>query len=434
MFSRKMIKNNQLSIGLNMFRPASLFIGLRYTRAKKRNHFISFISLMSMLGIALGVLVLITVLSVMNGFDREIQRQIFAMVPPITVTSEFFQVSDWQQAEKRLLQMKDVQAVAPFVTGQVLLSHDGVVQPAIVNGILPQAEKKISQLEKSMVQGQLTQLAAGKYGIILGAALADKLGATLLDKIMVITPRASFSPAGMLPRFRRFTVVGIFQAGDGFGFDSGLGFMHLTDAQKLFQLGTSVSGIHVQVPNMWSAPTIARTLSHYLGPTARVSNWTDQLGDIFHVVGLEKTMMFFILLLIVIVAIFNLVCTLVMVVNDKEADIAILRTLGATPHHIQEIFIVQGAIIGLVGTLLGVVSGVALSLHVTQVVDFIGGIFHVTFLTPSAYFGLSHLPSELQWGDVLRISSLTIVLSLLATLYPAFRASRVEPAEALRYE
>jgi len=417
-----------------MFRPAAIFIGLRYTRAKKRNHFISFISLMSMLGIALGVLVLITVLSVMNGFDREIQKQVFSMVPPITVSNYNARVAQWQSASKLLMKHSEIQAVAPFVAGQGLLTHAGIVQPVMVNGILPELEKKITALNSDIIAGNLADLLPDKFGIVLGADLAARLAVMPGDAVVLMIPEATLSPAGVLPRFKRFKVVAIFQAGSGFGFDGQLAFIHLNDAQKLYQLKDNVTGLHLKIADAYAAPRLTRVLAKELGDTATVSDWTDQFGEFFHAVSLEKTMMFFILMLIVGVAVFNLVCTLVMVVNDKESDIAILRTFGATPRMIMQIFVVQGAIIGVIGTLLGVLSGVALATHVTVVVDAIERLFHVELLTSSVYFGLTHLPSDLQWSDVLHIASFALILSFSATLYPAFRAARIQPVEALRYE
>lgn len=417
-----------------MFSPVSLFVGFRYLRAKKRSQFISFISLMSVIGIALGVVVLITVLSVMNGFDREIQRQVFSMVPPVTVSTTDYQVRNWRTVEKFLQKYPSVTAVAPFVTGQVLLSHGTVVQPAVMNGILPATEKKITTLASVMTDGSLDSLTPGQFNLILGAELAERLAVVPGEKITVITPELSVSPAGMLPRFKRFTVSGIFRAGNGFGFDSGLAFISLADAQALFRTGESVSGIHVRTANPWQAQVFSRGLAQKLGWPVRVTNWTDQFGEFFHAVALEKTMMFFILLLIIAVAAFNLVCTLVMAVSEKQADIAILRTLGATPGTILRIFVVQGFAAGLLGTLMGVAGGVLLSLHVGELVSWIETTFHVELLSSSVYFGVTRLPSSLDWQDVLHVSLAALVMSLVATLYPALRAARIQPAEALRYE
>lgn len=416
-----------------MFKPAALFIGLRYTRAKRRNHFISFISVVSMIGIALGVMVLITVLSVMNGFDQEIRNRVFSMVPPITITNNEGYVAGWQGLQKSLNQLPYVSASAPFVMGEVLLSYGSGVQPALVNGILPAEEKNMSELADKMVQGQLSNLQPGRFGIVLGENLANLLGASLGDKITVFVPQVTLSPAGVLPRAKRFTVVGIFRVGSGFGFDRGLGFIHLNDAQRLLSIGDYVTGLHVNTPDVYRAPMIAHQLMTQLAPSANVSTWADQFGEFFHAVQLEKTMMFFILLLIVAVAAFNLVASLVMVVNEKQSDIAILRTFGATPGMIMNIFVIQGGLIGVFGTLIGVITGLLLAYNVTDIVNWIEHVFHVQFLSSSVYF-VNYLPSKIEWTDVVEISIASLFLSLIATLYPAWRASKMDPVESLRYE
>lgn len=416
-----------------MFRPVAMFIGLRYTRAKKRNHFISFISLMSMFGIALGILVLITVLSVMNGFDQEIKKRVFSMVPPISVASLMDTVSNWKEVQSDLDKMPVITGTAPYINGQVMITNSGLVQPAMLTGIFPEDDGKVSHLADKMVQGELKDLVAGRFGVILGEELATRLNAVLGDKITVMVPQATLSPAGVIPRFKRFTVVGVFRAGSGFGFDLGIAFINLTDAQRLFQLNNAVTAVYANINDVYAAPMVSEQIAKGLGPSARVMNWTQQFGEYFHAVSLEKKMMFFILLLIIAVAVFNLVCTLVMVVNEKEADIAILRTLGATPRMVMMIFVVQGAIIGVVGTMIGVVGGIALALNVTTVVNWIEQVFHVQFLSSSVYF-VNYMPSKLEWDDVWRIAACALSLSLLATLYPAWRASCTEPVEALRYE
>lgn len=416
-----------------MFRPAALFIGMRYTRAKRRNHFISFISLVSMIGIALGITVLITVLSVMNGFDLEIKKRVFSMVPPITLTSNTGYLGDWQDLQKFIAQDPAITNTAPFVTGEVLLNNSGYTQPAILSGILPDEEKKVSEVSTKMSEGQLTDLEAGTFGIVLGEALAASLNAKIGDKITVVTPQVSFSPAGMVPRYKRFTLVGTFRAGSGFGFDKSLGFIHLNDAQKLLNLGSNVTGLHLKTENVFAAPQIASNLRTHLTSTDVVSTWADQFGEFFHAVQLEKTMMFFILLLIIAVAAFNLVSTLMMVVSEKESDIAILRTFGATPRTIMSVFIVQGAIVGIFGTLLGILGGVALAWNVTVIVNAIQNIFHVQFLSSNVYF-VDYLPSHIEFWDVAEICIASLVLSLLATIYPAWRASKMDPVESLRYE
>jgi len=414
-----------------MFNPVSLFIGLRYTRAKRRNHFISFISLASTIGIALGITVLITVLSVMNGFDKEIKKRVFTMVPPITLTPTT--AINWQDFQKKLSTYPDIKSTAPFINGEVLLSYAGNTQPAILSGIVPSEESKVSKVETKIVQGEFNDLKPGQFGIILGENLAIALNASIGDKITVVTPQASISPAGVLPRFKRFIVAGIFRAGNGFGFDRGLGFIQLKDAQTLFVMDNQVSGFHVNISNIFAAQKIAQQLRRELSPSITVSTWADQFGDFFHAVQLEKTMMFFILLLIIAIAAFNLVSTLIMVVSEKEPDIAILRTFGATPNTIMRIFIVQGGLIGIFGTLLGLLGGLLLAYNVTDIVNWIEHVFHVQFLSSNVYF-VDYLPSEILFSDVIKICIASLILSLIATIYPAWRASKMDPVESLRYE
>lgn len=416
-----------------MFRPVSLFIGLRYTRAKRRNHFISFIAMFSMIGIALGVAVLITVLSVMNGFDKEIRERVFSMVPAITVGSVTGYVSNWKSLQKDMAGFPKVIASAPFATGEILINYSGSVQASLLTGILPDEEKSITQLGNKMVQGKLANLQSGSFGIVLGEDLANALHANMGDKVTVVTPQVSMSPAGVIPRFKRFTVVGIFRAGSGFGFDRGMVFIHLQDAQKLLALGDNVTGLHLAVEDAYHSPLLARHMMSQLSPMATVTTWADQFGEFFRAVQMEKTMMFLILLLIVAVAAFNLVSTLVMVVNEKNSDIAILRTFGATPGMIMRIFIVQGGLIGVFGTLLGVVGGILLASNVTEIVNMIEQVFHVQFLSANVYF-VNYLPSVIQWSDVMKIGLASLLLSLSATVYPAWRAAKLDPVEALRYE
>lgn len=416
-----------------MFRPAAIFIGLRYTRAKRRNHFISFISLVSMIGIALGVMVLITVLSVMNGFDKEIRSRVFSMVPAMTVTSPIDVMHGWPSVQQSIARYPGVVASAPFVTAEVLINYGGSVQPAMINGILPEQETKVTALGDKMISGKLNLLKPGEFGIVLGESLADALNATVGDKVTVVTPQVSLSPAGVMPRFKRFTVVGLFRAGNGFGFDRGLGFVALSDGQKLMGMGDGVSGLHVSINNVYAAPFTAQKIMNTLEPEMMVSTWADQFGEFFHAVQLEKTMMFLILLMIVAVATFNLVSTLVMVVNEKQSDIAILRTFGATPSTIMSIFMVQGGLIGVFGTLMGVVGGLLLAHNATAIVNTIQTVFHVQLISSDVYL-VNYLPSDIQWPDVVKISMASLVMSLLATLYPAWRASKMDPVESLRYE
>jgi lipoprotein-releasing system permease protein len=414
-----------------MFKPLAVYIGLRYTRAKKKNHFVSFISLSSMLGIGLGVMVLITVLSVMNGFDDEIHKRFFGMAPEITVSGVDGKLNNWLELEDKLLAFHGVKAVAPYVGGQGLLTHEGQVLPIILTGILPEKEQQVTHLEDKLLVGNMANLSP--FGIILGRSLADSLGAMIGDKVTIMIPVATVTPAGMIPRFKRFTVAGIFSAGAGFNFDTKLAFIHLNDAQKLFQLGDEVSGLKMKISNIYEAPEMSVELSKKLGEDYQVGNWTDQFGAFFHAVKMEKTMMFLILLLIIAVAAFNLVSSLVMVVNDKQSEIAILRTIGATPATILSIFIVQGMLVGAVGTLLGLLGGVILASNATHLVNWLQTLFHIQVLSSNIYF-VDFLPSKIMMSDLVQVCSLAMLMSFLATIYPAFRASRTVIAEALHYE
>ena len=416
-----------------MYRPLALYIGLRYTRAKRKNHFISFISATSMIGIALGVAVLITVLSVMNGFDYEIHKRFFGMAPEITLNQLSGKIENWRALQKNIEHSVPLQASAPFVGGQGLLVAHGRVVPAITTGILPFEEARLLDIESKMIAGHLDDLKAHKFGIILGQTIANTLGLLVGDPVTLMIPKVNMTLAGALPRFKRFTVVGIFAAGSGFNFDSSLAFIHLQDAQKLFEMGEAVSGLRIKIQNVYDAPRIALELQKHLPADFQVGNWTEQFGAFFKAIQMEKTMMFLILLLIVAVAAFNLISSLVMIVNDKQAEIAILRTLGARPRMILAIFIIQGAFVGCLGTCIGVVSGIYLSLHATEFVNAIQNFLHIRFLSSSVYF-VDYLPSKLEIPDVIHVTGIALLMSLLATLYPAWRASKTEPAEALRYE
>ncbi|TAK74504.1 MAG: lipoprotein-releasing ABC transporter permease subunit, partial [Gammaproteobacteria bacterium] len=366
-------------------------------------------------------------------FDREIQKRVFSMVPPITVGSVTGYIADWPEVQKIVMESPHILASAPFATGEALLNYSGTTQPALITGILPSEEEKVSELGDKMVKGKLTDLRAGKFGIVLGENLANRLEANVGDKVTIMTPQVTLTPAGVIPRYKQFTVVGIFRAGSGFGFDLGLGFVHLTDAQKLFALGNNVTGLHLSIQDVYAAPRMAREIMNQLSANASISTWADQFGDFFHAVQLEKTMMFFILLLILAVAAFNMVSTLVMVVSEKQSDIAILRTFGATPGMIMNIFIVQGGLVGVIGTLLGVIGGVLLAWNVTDIVNWIEHVFHVQLLSSSVYF-VNYLPSKIEWTDIVKISLAALLLSLIATIYPAWRASKLDPVESLRYE
>jgi len=414
--------------------PYELFIGLRYTRAKRRNHFISFISLTSMLGIALGVAALITVLSVMNGFQEELRTRILGVASHLQISGSDNTLADWARVANFVRGSPQVQAAAPYIMAQGMLSFGQAVQGAVVRGILPADEDKVAELGSHMKAGKLSDLRAGEFGIVLGAELAQSLGAGLGDKVVVMAPQGQFTPAGVVPRLKQFRVVGIFQVGM-YEYDASLALIHMDDAAKLYRMGDKVSGVRLKLADLYQAPRVARELAAQLGRSGAyyISDWTEQHANFFRAVQMEKRVMFVILTLIVAVAAFNIVSTLVMAVTDKRADIAILRTFGASPRSIMKIFIVQGALIGFVGTLLGAVGGVLLALNIETVVPFIEHISGIQFLAKDVYY-ISELPSNLQWGDVAVITVLSLVLSLLATLYPSWRAARTNPAEALRYE
>lgn len=414
-----------------MFRPLELSIGLRYTRARRRNHFVSFITLISILGIALGVTALITVLSVMNGFERELQSRILGFASDVTVRSFNGGLQNWRALEKDIKKVPGVVGVAPFVQGEAMITAGRAVSGAVLRGILPQQEGAVSQVGKDMVAGSLQALEPGRFRIVLGKDLAAYLGASVGDHVTVITPDATVTPAGVLPRFRRFTVAGIFSAGM-YQYDRSMAFLNLRDAARLFQVD-GVTGLRIKVVKVMQAPEVSARIRAMLGPNYWVTDWTQENANFFHAVQTEKTAMFVILFLIVAVGVFNIVSTLVMVVNDKQADIAILRTLGMSPGQIMRIFIVQGTLIGLIGVLVGVGGGVALSLNVETIVPAIEKAFHVQFLSPQVYY-ISQLPSHLEWSDVWHIGVIAFVLTVLATIYPARRAARTRPAEALRYE
>jgi lipoprotein-releasing system permease protein len=411
--------------------PYELFIGLRYTRAKRRNHFISFISLISMLGIGLGVMALIVVLSVMNGFQKEIRARILGVTPHLQVIGDG-QLDGWKQVLKTVEAHPEVRAAAPYVNGQGMLSLGENVEGVMVRGILPDAEQKLTALGDKMKKGALTDLKAGEFGIVLGTDLARSMGAHVGDSVLLISPQGQFTPAGMLPRLKRFHVVGIFEIGMS-PYDNSLALIHLNDAQKLYRLGAAVTGISGSLHNLDLAPQVAFELGRSVPQDTFLTDWTRQNANYFAVVAMEKKMMFIILSLIVLVAAFNIVSTLVMAVTDKQADIAILRTLGASPKSIMQIFMVQGMLIGLIGMAAGVLGGVLLALNIGTIVPFIENLFGVQFLAKEFYY-ISELPSDLQKGDVIVVASMSFFISLFATLYPSWRASKVQPAEALRYE
>ena len=414
------------------------FVGLRYTRAKRNNHFISFISMTSMVGIALGVAALIVVLSVMNGFQKELRTRILGVASHLEITSMSNTLGDWQSLANFTAKQPHVLATAPYISAQAMLSFDRGVQGAIVRGVLPDLEDEVADLGRQMKVGRLDALQPGEFGIVLGADLAQNLGAQVGDKVVVMAPQGQFTPTGVVPRLKQFTLVGIFQVGM-YEYDAGLALIHLEDAAKLYRMENKVSGLRLKLDELFDAPEISYQLQDALSATKEldesfyVTDWTQQHANFFKAVQMEKRVMFIILALIVAVAAFNIVSTLVMAVTDKRADIAIMRTFGASPSSIMWIFMIQGALIGVIGTVVGALFGILVALNIDTIVPFIEQVFHVQFLAKDVYY-ISDLPSQLIWSDVITIVLLSFVLSLLATIYPSLRASKINPAEALRYE
>ncbi len=405
-------------------------IGLRYTSAKRRNHFISFISLISMVGMIIGVALLITVLSVMNGFDRELQQRILGMVPH-AVIKPYGNMRDWQTLDQKMTAHPEVVAAAPFVQAQGMVTSNGSVNGIQLNGILPEEEQQVSIISRHMIQGRLDDLESGEFGIIIGEILARQLRLELGDKVTVVLPEASLTPAGVFPRLKRFVVKGVFRVGADL--DASLTLIHMDDAAKILRMKGYVHGVRLKMNDLFDAPKVAYEIASNLEQAYYSVDWTRTHGNLFQAIRMEKTMIGLLLMVIVAVAAFNIISTLVMVVTDKKADIAILRTMGASPGAIMGIFIVQGAYIGVIGTLIGTAAGIVLALNVSEIIQFIEVVMKTQFLNPDVYF-ISDLPSELRQEDVVIVTGSALLMSLLATLYPAWRASKVQPAEALRYE
>jgi len=412
--------------------PVELLIGLRYTRAKRRNHFISFISMISMLGIVLGVMALIVVLSVMNGFEQELKGRILGMVSHVTVSTYDNRLADWQQLGQRVTKHDEVIGMAPYVDAEAMLSNKAAVSGAIIRGIVPEFETGVSEIHQHMVFGTLDDLVAGEYSIILGTGLASNLGVVPGDRVTMITPQSTVSALGFLPRLRRFKVVGLFEIGV-YEYDKSSAIIHAIDASTLFRLDGDMTGLRLKVAEMDTAPMVRYELRNQLGAEYWVSDWTLRHSNYFKAVQTEKTVMFIILSLIVAVAAFNIVSTLVMVVTDKQSDIAILRTLGLSPPSVTLVFMIQGTLIGLVGTIFGIIAGVAVASHIDVIIPALERFFQTQFL-PTGVYPITELPSEMKSSDVIRIGILSFTLSIIATIYPALRASKTQPAEALRYE
>lgn len=414
-----------------MFRPLSIFIGARYTRAKRRNHFISFISMTSMIGLSLGVLAMIVVLSVMNGFQREMSSRILGMVPHAAILG-VKPLDDWQSVAAQAQKNPAVIAAAPLTEMEGMLSYKGAMQPIQISGIDPAQEAGVSIVASHIVQGSLDDLKPGEFGVVLGEISARRFRLSVGDSLTLIVPEVSSEPGGITPRMQRLTVVGIFKVGAEL--DGSMGMIHVADAAQMQRWEPGqVQGVRLKLKDLYAAPAVSAAIARELGDQYRADDWTHTQGSLFSAMKMEKTMIGLLLLLIIAVAAFNIIATLIMVVNDKGADIAILRTIGATPGQIMGTFMVQGTLIGIVGTLIGGVLGVILALNVSELVGWIERVSGQHIFTSDVYF-VSSLPSELQWGDVGLICAAGLVMSFLATIYPAWRAAQVEPAMALRYE
>ncbi|MCS6763165.1 MAG: lipoprotein-releasing ABC transporter permease subunit [Candidatus Protistobacter heckmanni] len=413
--------------------PYELLIGWRYTRSSRRascNTFISFISMISMAGIALGVAALIVVISVMNGFQKEVRDRMLAVLSHIEIISDI-PMPDWGQVAQYAMKNPAVHGAAPFVAVQAMLTRDDTVRGVILRGVDPGQEGKVSDLSRQFRLGGIAALRPGEFGIALGVELARALDAHVGERVNLLVPQGTMTPAGIMPRLRAFTVTGIFESGH-FEYDSALALIHIEDAEKLLRL-EGPSGLRLRVADPTIAPHVTRELAPGLGSNFYLRDWSSQNRTWFAAVQTEKRMMFIILTLIIAVAAFNLVSTLVMTVTEKQADIAILRTMGAQPGAILRIFIVQGVSIGVIGTVCGVALGCLVAANIDVIVPAIEALFHVQFLPRDVYF-IDELPSDLRSGDVTVIASIAFVMAILATLYPSWRAARVKPAEALRYE
>jgi lipoprotein-releasing system permease protein len=414
-----------------MFKPIPVAIGLRYLRAKRRNGFISFISLASILGIALGVTALITTLSVMSGFQKEIRDRMLGMAAHATVTGYGEPLQDWRRAVQVAMTDARVTGAAPYIEKEALISGANN-QPAMLRAVIPAEEGKVSVLPEKMVQGKLADLTPGSFNIVLGRELAMWLGVGVGDDVIVTLAEFRSTPVGGVQTMKRFKVSGVFEAGYN-EFDKGLAVVNLSDLQRVLRMGEGVTGVRLKLHDMDRAFDVARDLALKLKGPYRVSDWTQDNANLFRALKMEKTVMAILLSLIVAMGAFNLVSSQVMLVTDKQADIAILRTLGLTPGQVMRTFMVQGGLIGIIGTVAGVIGGIALTLNLNNLLQAIERVFGVQLLPEDVYY-ITGLPTDMQPGDVVAIVCAALLMAFLATLYPAWRASRTAPAEALRYE
>ncbi len=415
-----------------MIKPLELFIGLRYTRARRRNHFISFISMTSMLGVILGVWALITVMSIMNGFHKDLRDRILFVASHVTVSGYEGLLDDWQETSVAVAEHPAVASQAPFIIGHAMLTKGSQVTGALIRGIDPQRERSVSQVMDHIVEGNPAALTSGSFGIILGKELARNLGVSLGEKVTVLAPKGRVTPAGLLPRLKRFTVVGLFEI-KMYEYDSGIAMIHIDDAARFLSIKGKVSGLRLKLNDVEQARRVRFELNQQFQGQRKVRDWTLEHANFFRALEIEKRVVFIVLLLIIAVAAFNIVSTLVMIVTDKQSDVAILRTLGLSPKSVMRVFMVQGTVIGVIGTFIGGVLGVLTAMNIETIIPAIEEFFN-TELFPSDVYVISDFPAEMRWSDVVRVILSALTMSFLATVYPAWKASRVQPAEALRYE
>ena len=416
-----------------MARPLALFIGLRYIRAKRRTRFISFITGISILGIIIGVWALISVLSVMNGFERELKSRLLTVAAHIEVTGQGGWLNDWRTAMSDVENSIEVEGQAPFILSHAMIKQDNLVSPVIIRGIEPAMESAVSSIGDHLIGGSMDDLRQGEFGIVIGEELAARMGGVEVgDKIVIISSRARSTLVGVIPRLKRFTVVGIFNL-NFYEYDNGLALTHIDDLAKLQQVEDAVSGLRLKVNDVFASPLLTKQLKTSLGPGYSVSDWTVQYSNLFEALKIERRVMFIILLLIVAVAAFNIVSSLVMLVSDKSTDIAVLRTIGVSPRTVMGIFIVHGVVIGVIGTIFGAIVGVITGLNIETLIPWAEQLFSTEFFPDDIYI-ITKFPAQLIWGDVIKISIASLVMCFFATIYPAWRASKVHPAEALRYD
>lgn len=415
-----------------MTRSYELFIGRRYLRSSRGNRFVSFISTISMVGVAIGVAVLIVVLSVMNGFEQELRSRILSLTPHASISAFGAGLEGWEGTAAQIADRPEVVATAPYIEEQALFIAGRKSSGAIVTGVLPDQEAAVSAVSEKMASGSFADLVAGEYGVVLGAELAKALGVTTGGRIVLVTSMRTTTPAGVMPRMRGFKVVGVFAAGM-YEFDRNLAYVHLEDAARLYRMGDAVTGLRLKLEDMFTAPLVVRDLALSLGGGYYIDDWTRKQANLFRSIQLTKRVMFVILLLVVGVAAFNIVSTLVMVVKEKQSDIGILRTIGASPRSILTIFVTQGTAIGAIGTIAGVLLGVLISVNLEALIHGVERLLGTQFMDAQVYF-MSDLPAQVEWTDVLKISLTAFGLCCLSTLYPSWRAARSQPAQALRHD